>query len=431
MMYRMGQQLLKMEAWLNRRRYFQAIQATLQLLFPVVLLGAYVDSVNQAVFQKNGFLNQIYAISQWLPGFSHFARYTTLLSASLNGLIAVAAAFAVANFVVRSAQRDYLLAGLTATLSFMMLNFNFGIATKTDQAAGTSFLTTNLGMRGFLLALLVGLITGALFNKLTAPSQSIFNERQWLARVKMNWLPLVLTLGGFSLLSYGSSLVNKTGVNGLFYLVSQWPFVNPGTVLGAILGVTFLSNSYWLLGLVGPLDFSGDSSVSTIQNLEYALQHGSAWGAPNPVTVQTIFDSFANVGGPGMTLALIIAILWQSRHRRYRQVAKVSWLPSLFNFNQPLLFGLPLILRPILAIPFLVAPLVTTLITWTALKLQWMPPVVYPLHRTTPGFLMGWLGTGGDWHALLVSGVNLVVATAIYLPFIWLDNQAVKGGASR
>ncbi|WP_234002740.1 PTS transporter subunit EIIC [Lactobacillus sp. CBA3605] len=191
-----------------------------------------------------------------------------------------------------------------------------------------------------------------------------------------------------------------------------------------------MSNSYWLLGLVGPLDFSGNSSVSTIQNLEYALQHGSAWGAPNPITVHTIFDSFANVGGPGMTLALIIAILWQSQHRRYRQVAKASWLPSMFNFNQPLLFGLPLILRPILAIPFLVAPLVTTLITWIALKLQWMPPVVYPLHRTTPGFLMGWLGTGGDWHALLVSVVNLVVATAIYLPFIWLDNQAVKGGAS-
>ncbi|WP_234002739.1 hypothetical protein [Lactobacillus sp. CBA3605] len=232
MMHKMGQQLLRMEAWLNRRRYFQAIQATLQLLFPIVLLGAYVDSVNQAIFQKNGFLNQIYAISHWLPGFSHFARYTTLLSTSLNGLIAVVAAFAAANFVVRSAQRDYLLAGMTATVSFMMLNFNFGTATKTDQAGGTAFMTTDLGMRGFLLALLVGLITGALFNQLSAPSQPIFSERQWLARVKMNWLPLVLTLGAFSLLSYGSSLVNKTGVNGLLYLASQWPFVNPGTVLG-------------------------------------------------------------------------------------------------------------------------------------------------------------------------------------------------------
>ncbi|MCG0792300.1 cellobiose PTS, EIIC [Lactiplantibacillus plantarum] len=124
-----------------------------------------------------------------------------------------------------------------------------------------------------------------------------------------------------------------------------------------------------------------------------------------------------------MTLALLIAILWRSRNRNYRTVAKTSALPVLFNINQPLLVGLPIAYSPILAIPFLLAPLASMVITWCALKLQWMPPVVYPVGRTMPGFLTGWLGTGGDWRAFIVSLINIAVATAIYLPFVLLANQ--------
>ncbi|WP_421546159.1 PTS transporter subunit EIIC [Lactiplantibacillus plantarum] len=238
---------------------------------------------------------------------------------------------------------------------------------------------------------------------------------------------MVVALLVFSLLGYGLSFVSKGGLNELFYAVFTLPFSNPGAALLAIIGVASLSNLYWLIGIMGPVDFSGNSATSTVQNLEYALQHGSAWGAPNPVTLHTLFDAFANVGGPGMTLALLIAILWRSRNHNYRLVAKTSALPVLFNLNQPLLVGLPIAYSPLLAIPFLLAPLASMVITWYALKLQWMPPVVYPVSKTMPGFLTGWLGTGGDWRALLVSLINIAVATAIYLPFVLLANQVDEG----
>jgi len=192
--------------------------------------------------------------------------------------------------------------------------------------------------------------------------------------------------------------------------------------------VSSLSNLYWLIGIIGPVDFSGNSTTSTVQNLAYALQHGSAWGAPNSITLHTLFDAFANVGGPGMTLALLIAILWRSHNRNYRSVAKVSALPALFNINQSLLVGLPIAYSPILAIPFLLAPIASMIITWTALVLKFMPPVVYPVTKTMPGFLTGWLGTGGTWQALVVSVINLVVATAIYLPFVLLANRTDEAG---
>jgi len=422
--------LLNWETWLNRRRYFHALRDTLTLLFPLVLIGAFINVFNQAIFQKSGFIAQIYHLNRWLPGFKALTTYTTMLSLTLNGVIAVVAAFTAANFAVRAQRRDNLLAGLTAAVSFCLLNFNYAAFTKQNQPTSSRFLEQNLGSQGIFLALLVGLITGWLFNHLafkTHTHQLIETRTHLLSRAKENWLPMTVTLLGFSLLSYGISFVSKTGLNGLFYTVFRLPFFNPGSAFLNIVSVTFLSNFFWVIGIIGPIDFSGNSSVSTVQNLEYALQHGSAWGAPNPITLHTVFDSFANVGGPGMTLALVIAILWRSHNSDFRTVAKASWLPSLFNFNQPLLVGLPIMFSPILAIPFLLAPLASLLITWSALKLGLMPPVVYPVGRTMPGFLVGWLGSGGDWRALLVSLVNLAVATAIYLPFILLENRVVEG----
>ncbi|WP_421546158.1 hypothetical protein ACLHK0_04720 [Lactiplantibacillus plantarum] len=117
--------LLKFERVVERQRYWRALRDTLTLLFPFVLIGAYVSFLNQAIFQRNGFLNHIYGISRWFPGFKRLTTYTTMLNLSINGIIAVIAAFAAANFVARSAHRDNLLAGLTAAISFMMLNINY------------------------------------------------------------------------------------------------------------------------------------------------------------------------------------------------------------------------------------------------------------------------------------------------------------------
>ncbi|WP_434433825.1 PTS transporter subunit EIIC [Lactiplantibacillus paraplantarum] len=422
--------LLQFERVVERQRYWRALRDTLTLLFPFVLIGAYVSFLNQAIFQRNGFLNHIYGISRWFPGFKRLTTYTTMLNLSINGIIAVIAAFAAANFVARSAHRDNLLAGLTAAISFMMLNINYNFFSAHGQASGSRFLENNLGTQGIFLALLVGLLTGWFFSHLARRAhshQELETQTHLLARARNNWVPMVVALFVFSLLGYGLSFVSKGGLNGLFYAVFTLPFSNPGAALLAIVGVASLSNLYWLIGIMGPVDFSGNSATSTVQNLEYALQHGSAWGAPNPVTLHTLFDAFANVGGPGMTLALLIAILWRSRNHNYRLVAKTSALPVLFNLNQPLLVGLPIAYSPLLAIPFLLAPLASMVITWCALKLQWMPPVVYPVSKTMPGFLTGWLGTGGDWRALLVSLINIAVATAIYLPFVLLANQVDEG----
>ncbi|MFT8950627.1 MAG: PTS transporter subunit EIIC, partial [Liquorilactobacillus hordei] len=204
-------------------------------------------------------------------------------------------------------------------------------------------------------------------------------------------------------------------------------------VLGSAILSLMLNNFIWLLGLIGYFDFNNINSSNMVQNLEYAIQHGSSWGAPNPISLHTLVDSFANIGGPGMALSLFIAIIWRSRDKDIQIIGKTSLLPSIFNVNQSPLVGIALLYDPLLIIPFICTPMVSIIITWSALKLNFMPPSVYPVSETTPGFLAGWLGTGGTWQAFLISIINLLAAVALYLPFVLLHNyfeSMRKGGAT-
>ena len=105
---------------------------------------------------------------------------------------------------------------------------------------------------------------------------------------------------------------------------------------------------------------------------------------------------------------------------------KLSLIPNILNFNSPLLVGLPIILNPLLIIPFLIAPIVCLIIAYLFIKVGFIPPAVYTIPPTTPGILAAYLGTNGNLRALLVSIINLVVATLIYIPFVKVSNRALN-----
>lgn len=124
-----------------------------------------------------------------------------------------------------------------------------------------------------------------------------------------------------------------------------------------------------------------------------------------------------------MTLGLILAIFIASRRPEYRDIAKLSIVPGLFNINEPIIFGLPIVLNPVLIIPFIMVPAVNSLIGYFFVSMNIIPPVAYALPWTTPGPLIPFLGTGGDWLALGVGILCLVVSTLIYLPFVMISNK--------
>ncbi len=149
--------------------------------------------------------------------------------------------------------------------------------------------------------------------------------------------------------------------------------------------------------------------------------------AADPVT-RSLLGAFVFLGGSGATASLIGALLLASRSRKHRMVAAASILPALFNINELLLFGLPLILNVRLYLPLLLAPLANLMVTYVVMRLGWVPPVSVDLPFNTPIGLNAFVGTEGSVSAILLQLCNLALGVAIYVPFViaW-ERRAGRG----
>ncbi|MCO5497840.1 PTS sugar transporter subunit IIC [Enterococcus innesii] len=191
----------------------------------------------------------------------------------------------------------------------------------------------------------------------------------------------------------------------------------------AVFIIVLLVHVLWFFGLhgtniMGPV-LQSIYGVAMVENTN-AYQLGEAvpykWVAGS-------FEAFVWPGGAGVTLMLLIAILLFSKRADYKTVGKLGIGPGLFNINEPVMFGLPIVLNPLFIIPFIVAPLVTATIAYFATTLGLVAPVVVNVIWVMPTILSGFLATGGDWRAIILTIINLAVALLIWAPFIIAANK--------
>ncbi|MGL4623422.1 MAG: PTS transporter subunit EIIC, partial [Culicoidibacterales bacterium] len=164
--------------------------------------------------------------------------------------------------------------------------------------------------------------------------------------------------------------------------------------------------------------------VAITENMD-AFAAGSA--IPNMYTEQ-FFQWFVWIGGSGATIGLAILMAFFAKSQYLKQLGRVTFVPSLFNINEPIIFGAPIVMNPILIIPFILAPLV--MITTAALAMNF--GLVGPMVARAPWTLPGPIGAAmsvesGAFFAFLLCVVNIIIAVAIYFPFFKAyDKQMVS-----
>lgn len=200
------------------------------------------------------------------------------------------------------------------------------------------------------------------------------------------------------------------------------PFDKNHFGLAGGLGYIGLSQVLWFFGIHGPnLLHSVESSVLIPALLENSSATAAGAAALNILT-KPFLDSFVHIGGSGATLSLILAILLRGKDISSRRLAVVALIPALFNVNEIILFGLPLVLNPIYAIPFLLAPVVQLLAAYTATAAGLVPVTLADVHWTSPILLGGYSATG-SYAGALMQILCLLVGTLVYLPFVQLAND--------
>ncbi len=190
------------------------------------------------------------------------------------------------------------------------------------------------------------------------------------------------------------------------------------SLVGGLLTV-FLIVFFWSLGIHGPAILGPiirpmwDSAI--LENMEVFAETGDATQLPTLFTEQFI-QWFVWIGGAGSTLALVVLFMF-SKAKYLKELGKLSFLPGLFNINEPIIFGAPIVMNPVLIIPFILAPLVNVVVSYLFFTFGWIPMIMAKLPFTVPAPLAAIISTNWTIMAGLLVILNFTLSLIIYYPF--------------
>lgn len=199
-----------------------------------------------------------------------------------------------------------------------------------------------------------------------------------------------------------------------FYSFISIPFgfvVNIVDTLPGILFIYFLIHALWLVGIHGATIVTSPLTAIALSNLVVNANGGSA------IYAGEFNNAFVFIGGSGATLGLTILMVAIAKSEQLKAIGKAEIVPAFFNINEPLIFGLPIVYNPALAVPFMLAPMASATIAYLAISMHFIPSVIVQMPWPTPVGLGAFISCGGSFTAALVAILCVVVATLIYFPF--------------
>ena len=284
-----------------------------------------------------------------------------------------------------------------------------------------------LGTKGVITAIIMSITSTEIYRFIVKKNLVIKLPENVPPMVYKSFFSLVpgVIVVAFALLVNGIFLTMGKSMHEFIYDILQVPLQGLTASPIAITIVAGLNGFLWWFGIhptvvnsiVNPL-----LNANSVENLELFKQGALTLENANIGTIQMI-DQFATIGGAGMTIGLVLAMLVVAKSQRMKMLSKLSTVPAVFNINEPIVFGLPIIMNPLMLIPLTLAPIVSVLIAYGAIVIGFMNPfngVVAPW--PTPPIFSGFLVSG--WQGAVVQVVAIIAAFAIYYPFVLaLDKQ--------
>ena len=302
-------------------------------------------------------------------------------------------------------------------------------------SAGTGVLQSFTDSNGLFVGLFVGILATLLYVKLVdsgklsikLPDAVPPNVAQSFAVL----FPVAIVLIVVSVIGF---CVNSFLGQNIFDLIA-WimsPLQAIMTGLAGYLVVVFLMQLLWFFGIHGPNVMGSVTTAfmttATMENLAHYQATGEAYGAPNIIS-GTFGSAFFSSTGSGITGGLIVAVLLFSKRDDYRAICKLAIPCGLFNINEPIIFGIPMVMNPMFALPFFLAPIVSVVIGYILISIGFCPKMVIDAPWTTPVGILAFLGGGGN----LMAGISQILAVGssilVYTPFVIAANKTATAEA--
>lgn len=296
------------------------------------------------------------------------------------------------------------------------------IGEKTTVSITQVLSFSNIGTTGIFAGVIIGLLSTELFLRISAIKRlQISLGENVPPAVSNSFTALIPTILTLSLFALSAALLTNYLHTDLIHLITtliQQPLRLINTSLPGTIFIYSFGNFLFTLGIhqavVNSVILEPFLLINTNENML-----AFANGEPIPHIINNIFvPTFGMIGGTGSTISLLIAIFIFSRQKAANQVAHLAITPGLFNINEPVIFGLPIVFNLPLMIPFVLLPAIGIYFAWVCTSLGLISRCVVMIPWTTPPILSAWLATAGDWRAVVVQLIIIVFGVFFYLPFL-------------
>lgn len=406
------------------QKHMMAIRDGFITVMPITIIASFWVLIDNLVLGSHGFLGRFaWAVEASAVG-------NQIYNATL-GILAVLVAFAIGYRLAHSYKdADPVFAGIFGVVSFFIF-LPAALKVTTDKGKtvniATIFSQNELSATGMFLAIIATLLGVTLLCKLNKIDKLKIKMPDSVPPAISNsfnvLIPAFLISMLFGLMDFAIEGLSHMTTPDLIVKFFQAPLVTGFQSPFGILLYVFLCNLLWAFGLHGTFILGSVSSpiflTAITQNMD-ALKAGDA--LPNIVT-KPFIDAYGWMGGGGMMICLVLAILIGSKREDYRAISKLGLVPALFNVSEPLMFGLPVVFNPLLGIPLVIAPLVTVAIGYAATAMGLVSRMSVLTPWTTPPIISGYLSSNGDIRASILQVFLIAIGTLIYLPFVKAANK--------
>ena len=285
----------------------------------------------------------------------------------------------------------------------------------------------NLGTMGMFAGIIIGLIATELFVKLSkVKALKIRMGDQVPPMVSESFsslIPSLIILSVFATVATLMADLENTDLITLVDTVIQEPLRLVGTSLVGMLFIYSVGNFLFTLGIHQAV-VNGTLLAPLLQINMNADMAAFSSGKHIPYIMNnTLQGNYGLIGGTGNTIALLIAIFLVSKSIQSRKLASLAVVPGLFNINEPVIFGYPIVFNIPMMIPFVLNPVIGILIGYAATALHLMNYMVVMTPWTTPPLLNAYIASAGDWRAVLVQILVIIINVIVYIPFLKLAER--------
>ena len=422
--------LLKASMWVQNNTILQAVKNAFVRTIPFTVIGSFSNLIKM---QLDALIKSQNLHWGWLTSISNLFGYLGVATLGIVGLIVVISS--AYSYAVELKQRDenksmnIIIATLLAfSAYFVMVPNNVNFADPKAKVI-EGFASSLFSYEGMFTGLIVGMLAVALF---AAFSRSKFTIKM-PGSVPQNvfdsffaLIPMAEVLLLFGLARIGLQAMGYASLIQLIATVVIKPLLTVGTGLPAIIVVILLEQILWFLGLHG---FNIVWGIVSAFWLPLFLQNVAKFAetksfADISIAPNTMTNVYAMIGGSGATFGLIIAMLiFAKKGEKEREVAKLALVPGCFGINEPVIFGLPIVLNPIMFIPWIVVPLFNAIVAYVVTSICWVVPLVVLNSGNEPIFFSTWILGGLHMSPVILALVLVIFDVFLYAPFVIMNQR--------